>query len=196
MSRLGFTTDVCTPKMDRSTALDANRPGGRAPSVIQRAQAVAGMVGDLWSHIRSVDGLRPEAAQLDVIRFQGTITNSTTITQPDSYKVPADYFFEMMGYQTFIEEPGLAVANLVLITWNAKEVGKRDVFGTDQSFGATQNILGSNPPVMFPRSLYLFSPGADIQVKFSVASGWNGGAKIAGVNLIGGLIARDQVARR
>lgn len=161
-------------------------------SVVSR---VLGVAGNLWSHIRTVPELPPEIAQLDIYRFEATVTSSA-ITQPGAVKVPSGYHFELFGVAGDVSEPGLNVANFPLITWNVKEAGKRNVFGTDQSMAMLMNILGPCPPIMFSRSLYLFNPGADVTLSFARASGWNGGSKTVGVSLIGGLVAPDHLKRR
>lgn len=180
----------------------AQNPNSCPPGFVRAGSATAPvavvpLASGLWSHIRSVNDLIPEVAQLDSLVFEGTFTSATSITQPTDIKIPTGYYFDMYGVQTYLEEPGLAVANLVAMSWNVSEVGKRSVFGTDQRFAQTQNIYGPCPPVFFPRSLYLFSPGstAKVTLSWNSARTFNGGAKLVGVCLLGGLIARDKIGR-
>ncbi len=149
----------------------------------------------LMAHILEVPELAPEIAQLDVLNFEVTITASGAITQPGGIVVPKDYAFEIYGIAAYIQSPGDAVANFPLVTFNIKETGKRDIFGTAQSLAQFVNILGPQPPITFPRSLYLVSPGGTLAATFARASGWGGGSKLVGVQLIGGLVAPNKARR-
>ena len=150
---------------------------------------------DLLSHIFDVPEIAPEVAQLDILNFEASVPASGSITQATAVKIPKDYAFEIFGIQGYIQSPGDSVANFPLLTFNIKEGGKRDIFGTAQSMAMLLNILGPNPAIMFKRSLYLVSPGADLTCTFSRASGWGGGTKLAGVQLIGGLVAPNKARR-
>lgn len=154
-----------------------------------------GVMSSLWSHFRDVGDLVPEVGQLDCPRFQASVSAAGVVTQPDEFRVPSQYGMELMGWGGYIESPGDAVANFPLLTWNAKEVGKRDVFGTSQSMAQVLTIFGPANPIVFSRSLYLFAPGAQVSLTFSRSGTWNGGAKVVGVYLICGLIAPDAVRR-
>lgn len=145
--------------------------------------------GGLLQHLVDVTKLSPEVAQLDVLNFEATIPASGAITQPIAVKIPSGYAFEIFGISGYFQSPGDAVANFPLVTFNIKEGGKRDIFGTAQSMAMLVNILGPLPVIRFPRSLYLVSPGGDLTLNFARASGWGGGSKLVGVQLHGGLVA-------
>lgn len=181
--------------LQRLSAPQAAPSGGVIDRVFGHVSGVVDLVSGLWSHVRSAQDLVPETAQLDCLVLEGSISAAGAVTQPTNVKVPEQYYFDLMGYSTYITEPGLAVANLVLVTFNVTEVGKRNVFGSDQNFAQSQTIFGPTAPIMFPRSLYLFQPGADIKVTFSRSGTWAGAAKAVGVCLIGGLIAPGKVSR-
>ncbi len=198
MSRRGLAQGpTCPPGLiqvpqGQAVARTAESSMARAAGTV--AGALKKVVGDLWAHIVSVNDLIPEAAQLDMLRFEATI-GSSTLTQPDPVKVPNGYAFDLYGVMGYIEEPGLNVSNFPLITWNVQEVGRRNVFGTDQSMAQLLTIFGPTPPIVFPRSLYLFSPGADVKLTFARASGWAGADKKVGVVLLGGLVAPDRLEK-
>ena len=144
---------------------------------------------NLLAHLMDVTRLSPEVAQLDVLNFEATIPAAGAITQPIAVKIPSGYAYEIFGIAGYFSSPGDAVANFPLATFNIKEGGKRDIFGTAQSMAMLVNILGPMPPIFFPRSLYLVSPGGDLTATFARATGWNGGTKTVGVQLFGGLVA-------
>lgn len=157
-------------------------------------EKLGALAGGLWGHIFQVNDLAPEVAQLDVLNFEATI-GSSTLTQPTPVKIPSDYNFEVQAISGYISSPGDSVANWPLISFNIKEQGKRDIFGTAQSMAQYLNILGPLPPIFFPRSLYLASAGADLVATFARASGWAGANKTVAIQLIGGLVAPNKQRR-
>lgn len=149
----------------------------------------------LLQHLKDVPVLAPEVAQLDIFNFEASIPASGSITQPSTVKVPSQYAFEVFGIRGYIQSPGDAVANFPLITYNIQEQGKRAMFGTDQSMAMLLNILGPAGTIWFPRSLYLVSPGGELKATFSRGTGWGGGTKLVGIQLIGGLVAPNKERR-
>lgn len=149
----------------------------------------------LLQHIKDVPVIAPEVAQLDIFNFEASIPASGAITQPTPVKVPSQYAFEIYGLRGYIQSPGDAVANFPLITFNVVEQGKRSIFGTDQSMAALLNILGPADTIWFPRSCYLVSPGGELRTTFARGTGWGGGTKLVGIQLIGGLVAPNKERR-
>lgn len=149
----------------------------------------------LLQHIKDVPAIAPEVAQIEIANFEASIPASGSITQPTTYKVPSQYAFEIYGLRGYIQSPGDSVANFPLITFNVAEQGKRNIFGTDQSMASLLNILGPGETIWFPRSCYLVSPGGELKATFTRGTGWNGGTKLVGIQLIGGLVAPNQARR-
>ena len=61
-----------------------------------------------------------------------------------------------------------------------------------QSLAQLVNILWPVAPIYWPRSLYRFDAGGDVQTKFARASGWAGANRTVGVVLIVGLVAAER----
>ena len=155
------------------------------------AEGTKRSLGPLVDHIRGLKDLNPEIAQLDSFVFEGTI-GSSTLTQPSApVKVPGGYYAEVMGMSGYISSPGLAVDNFVRVTFNIAQQGRRNLFVTDQSLAQLVNILGPVAPIYWPRSLYRFDAGGDVQLKFARATGWAGADRTVGVVLIVGLVAAE-----
>src|SRR3990167_2373784 len=65
-----------------------------------------------------------------------------------------------------------------------------ELFSTDQDILQYASSSGPGAPIYFDRGLYMFKPGSTIQVPYTVASGWAGGARKVGITLIVSLIAK------
>lgn len=141
------------------------------------------------SFLKQLSEMPPESVQFDVLRFEASVSAAGAVTDAAAVEVPSGYDFICFAYSGYIESPGDAVANFVLLTWNMKRDGKRNVFTTDQSFADLLTIDGPLPPKTFvPWALYLFPEKAKITVTVSRSGTWNGGAKKAAINLYGVLV--------
>ena len=156
------------------------------------AKGTSRSLGPLLDHIRGLKDLPPEICQLDSFVFEATI-GAAVLTQPSApVKIPGGYYAEVMGMSGYISSPGVAVDDVPRVTFNILQQGKRNLFTTDQSLAQLVNILGPVAPIYWPRSLYRFDAGGDVQTKFARASGWAGANRTVGVVLIVGLVAAER----
>ncbi len=145
----------------------------------------------LRAHFRDVLGISPEVAHLDAIVLEGTVTSSTSITQPTSVRVPADYDFELFGIGACISNPSDTTADAALVSFNIREQGRNfDIFTSNVPLQQFVSTTGPNAPLLFERGLYKFSAGSDIKGTLYAKSGWGGGAKYVWVTLLGNMIRK------
>lgn len=159
-------------------------------SAVEVAKALAGgNFGSVMSHVRSALSLPPEVLGVDILTFEASVSAGGVVTQPGNARVPEKYWFELQQILGYIEVPATVPADFVLLTFNVKQQGKRNVFSTDMSMAALLNTSGTMQPIKFDRGMHLFPPGSDIDLDFSRSGTWGGTAKKVGVCLVGNLLS-------
>jgi hypothetical protein len=103
----------------------------------------------LSAHFRDVLGITPEVAHLDVVDMPGTVTSSTSITQPSTVRVHSEMDFEVFGISAYISALATNFVDVALITFNIRESGRSfDMFTSDPNLSSFMNTSGSLPPMI------------------------------------------------
>lgn len=157
-----------------------------------------GAEGFITSHVREVAGLNPEIIRVNLITFHVRISAGGAVTQASNARLSADYNFELTGITAAFQAPVGAIteyADFFRFTMQLRESGRNyDVFDTGAiNFGAIVSTAGPAQIVDFPRGMYLFRAGAEIQCTVaadSVGGSFSAVAKSIVVMLVGNYVRK------
>lgn len=163
----------------------------------------------LLSYLREAVGIKSEGARIDLMQFQGTITQAGVLTQPAVGRVPSDMKFCMTGIRGYFQGHNALAAQLAagytdasgmhMITVRIREAGSnRDVFVAPIQLSNFCTSQGSAGVGLDFESIYPFESGTEINVAYTVdAAAWVAAVyasipaanpKVFGVILVGDLI--------
>jgi len=125
--------------------------------------------GGLSQHYKDVKHLKPEVAQIDALEFTCDVTSAGVITQPSKQSIPGGFLAELFEIRGYMQLPGTDPELSGTIYFNVKDKERSgDMFSTDIMMGHLVDTAGGGQPMEYSNGLYVFDPGSDISVKFTV----------------------------
>lgn len=177
--------------------------GGMAQLVVDAIKGLTAQLmqkgeGFLQAHIREVHDLMPEIMRINLLTFHARVAADGTITQASSVRLSADYDFELTGITASFQAPAGAIteyADFARFQMQLRESGRNyDIFDTGPvNLLPFVSTAGPGALVDFPRGLYMFRHGAEIQCTItadSVGGTFTGVAKSIVVLLIGNYVRK------
>lgn len=156
----------------------------------------AGGAGSLLrAHVRDIGApdLGPDVCGIDVLSFRGLVTTAGVITQPAKLTLPGGMWADLFEVNAWMEAPGTDPELAACITFTVKDAERSgaNLFSSDWYFADFFNPAGGFRPAYFPRGMYRFDPGSDVQVKLAIdTDGTNGYAAKASANKYWGVTLR------
>lgn len=154
--------------------------------------------GFLQAHIREAHDLTPEIMRITLLTFHARVAADGTVTQAASARLSADYDFELTGISAAFQAPVGALteyADFARFQWQLRESGRNyDVFDTGPvNLLPFVSTAGPGSMIDFPRGMYLFRHGAELQSTItadSVGGSFSAVAKSIVILLVGNYIRK------
>lgn len=125
--------------------------------------------GNLTQHYRDVKHLKPEVAQIDALEFTCDVTAAGKIKQPDTVSLTSGFLAELFEIRGYMQSPGTDPELAGVISFNIRDQERTgDMFSTPVMMGHLVDSAGGGQPMEYTNGLYVFDPGSDVKVKFSV----------------------------
>lgn len=145
----------------------------QAASAVQqlRQQIIEGVPrgGNLGSHYRDVQALKPEIASVDVLTFRAEITVGGVITQPDPLSIPSGMLGELVAIKGFVQKPATEPTLMPLVRFNLRDMARSDnILTSPIEMAYLVNSTGSGEGICWERGLYVFDPGSRVKATFEV----------------------------
>jgi hypothetical protein len=173
-------------------------------------------VGEVTAHMREALRLNPEVSRIETMIFEAAVGNvggaTNVIVQPSPQRESGEWDFALERILGWMQnDPGISessnASNRARISFSVREDGmQRQVFANAPVSMASLVSGDGSPagPIQYPRGLYVFRAGADINVTFSPTLGpggagspfdvalgpWLGVNRIVGISLIGSLVRK------
>lgn len=159
-------------------------------TIVKEAMQQSGQrLGFLGSHFSEVLGLVPDIERIDMITFELRVGVATFTDITQQVRIPSDYDFELTGITA--SHQGVSALDLARVTFNMREAGRNfDILTTSLPLSLLCTTTGPASIIEWPRGLYLFRGGAEIQpfwARNANAGAYAGADMTVYVTLIGNL---------